>query len=140
MGARFIDGLFDKTFQGVQKNLDLTGRRNQAITSNVANAETPGYRAVDVNFASELDRAFAGKQNAGSPVKKTDARHLGSAADGTAHLMADYSGTMRDDGNNVDIDIQMGQLAFNASRFQMSTVMLKKKLSLLKMAIRDGAR
>ncbi len=138
MGVRFIDSLFDRTFEGVQKNLDLTNRRNQAITSNIANAETPGYRAVDLNFASELDRAFTGNQNAGSPVKKTNTKHLDSAADSTAHLMGDYSGTMKDDGNNVDIDIQMGQLSFNSARFSLSTAMIKKKIGFLRAAIRMG--
>jgi flagellar basal-body rod protein FlgB len=140
MGVRFIDSLFDRTFQGVEKNLDLTARRNEAIVSNIANAETPGYKAVDVNFANELDRAFSGNQNAGSPVKKTNAKHLDTAADSTAHLMADYSGAMRDDGNNVDIDIQMGQLAFNSSRFSMSTTLIKKKFAFLKMGIRMGSQ
>lgn len=140
MGIRLIDSLFDRTFRGVEKNLDLTARRNEAIVSNISNAETPGYRAVDLNFASELDRAFSSDPNAGSPVAKTNRRHLDSGADSTAHLMGDYSGTMRDDGNNVDIDLQMGQLSYNAGRFSMSTTMIKKKLSFLKQAIREGGR
>lgn len=139
MGVRFIDSLFDRTFQGVEKNLDLTVRRNQALTSNIANAETPQYRAVDLNFASELDRAFAGNDNAGSSILKTNPQHLDAAADSTAHLIADYSGTMRDDGNNVDIDIQMGRLSYNAGRFSSSSTMIRKKFGFLRAAIRLGA-
>jgi len=133
----FIDRFFDRTFTGLQKAMDLSWRRNEAITSNIANAETPQYRAVDLNFAGELSRAFGDQRET---VSRTNARHIDTTASSAAHLASDLSGATKPDGNNVDIDIQMGRLAFNAGAFSGATDAYRKKLGLLKMAIRESGR
>ncbi len=136
MGA-LVDKFLDRTFPGVSKALDLTWRRNEAITSNIANAETPGYRAVDLNFTSELQRAFAeGEESAN--LKTTSAKHMDISSSGEAHLMPDYSGVTKADGNNVDIDIQMARLAYNSGKYSTASNIIRKQLSLLKNAIRDA--
>ncbi|RIL10812.1 MAG: flagellar basal body rod protein FlgB [Proteobacteria bacterium] len=132
-----IDRIFERTYPGLMKAMDLTHRRNEAITSNIANAETPGYRAVDLNFAGELDRAF-GEQK--STLKLSNAKHLDTSSNGAAHLVPDYSGATKPDGNNVDIDIQMGQMAINSGGYSRAAAMLRKKLAILKLAIREGGR
>ena len=132
-----IGGLFDKTFSGLEKALDLTWRRNEAITSNITNADTPGYRATDLNFAGELKRAF---EHNPTDVSKTDARHMDLSSGEEAHLEADLSGATKADGNNVDIDIQMSDLAFNSGQYSGASRLLRKKLGLIKMAIREGSR
>ncbi len=129
-----MDKIFDRTMNLLHKDLDLRMQRAEAIVSNVANSETPGYRAVDVNFAGELKRALG--QNS-SALTQTNSRHLDTAANsGTAHTVADYSGTTRADGNNVDVDIQMGRLASNAGTYDKSANMLRKKIQLFKNALR----
>ena len=137
MSSNPINGIFDSTISGLQKQLELTYRRNQAITSNIANAETPQYRAVDVNFSNELDRAFEKLEGNPSPVMKTDTRHLDTLTDSGAHTINDLSGATKGDGNNVDIDIQMGKMAYNAGQFSMSANLLYKKFSTLLAAIRQ---
>lgn len=132
----FIDALFDKTMPGLEKALDLTYRRNEAISANIANAETPMYRAVDLNFSSELERAF-GKMD--SQVVKTNPRHLDLTESSGAHLMADLSGTTKPDGNNVDIDLQMGRLAQNSSKYSQAANLVRKKFQLIGQAIRQTA-
>lgn len=134
----FMDRFFTGTVTGLQKTLDLTWRRNEAIVSNIANAETPQYRAVDVNFAGELDRAF--KAGSGGQLSKTDSRHLDLSSQSEAHLIPDLSGPTKPDGNNVDIDIQMGQLSHNYGEYSMATDLLRKKLQFIKFAIREGGR
>ena len=137
MSSNPINGIFDSTIDGLQKQLELNFRRNQAITSNIANSETPQYRAVDLNFSNELDRAFDKMGGDSSPVKKTDPRHLDTLTDSGAHLISDLSGATKGDGNNVDIDIQMGKLAYNAGQYSLSTNLVAKKLSMLLNAIRQ---
>jgi flagellar basal-body rod protein FlgB len=134
----FLDRIFAEGTPGLEKMLDLSWRRNQVIASNVANAETPGYRASDLNFAGELKRAFG--EAAGQGVSQTHAKHLDLAASGKAFIQPDLTGQTKADGNNVDIDIQMGQLSFNSGRYSSATRYLRKKLGMLKMAIRDGSR
>jgi flagellar basal-body rod protein FlgB len=132
-----LESIFDSTVRGLEKQLDLSWRRNQAITSNIANAETPGYRAVDLNFSTELDRAFGVGEEQLTPVAKTDGRHLDTISQSGAHLISDFSGATRSDGNNVDLDVQMGKLALNAGKYSMTTSLLYKKMSTLLNIIRQ---
>ena len=131
-----IDKLFDATMPGLQKAMDLTWKRNQAISSNVANAETPQYRAVEMNFASELENAFHGERR--SNLATTDGRHLDTADRGAARLVSDFSGATKPDGNNVDIDLQMGKLAANAGKFETAAEILKRKFRMVKYVIRSA--
>lgn len=134
----FIERMFGSNHAGLVKALDLTHKRNQAIVSNIANAETPMYRATDLNFAGELEKAFGASRNA---VAKTNSKHLDvSSANGQAHFVPDNAGVTKPDGNNVDIDIQMGQLTFNSGRYSGAARMLRKQIQLLKTAIREGGR
>ncbi len=129
-----LDKIFDRNFDGTQRLLDLAWRRNEAITSNIANAETPGYRAVDVTFADELEKAFGNVSE--ESLKRTDARHMDTSFDGMSHLVSDFSGMTRSDGNNVDLDIQMGKLAQNSGRYNLAADLVRKKVQILTNAIR----
>ena len=134
-----IDNFFDKQLGGLTKAMDLSQRRNEVLASNIANADTPGFRAGDLDFAGELAQAF-GEAN-GSAITKTDSSHLDvSSQNGNAHIVEDFSGSTKADGNNVDIDIQMGQLAQNAGTYTSAATLMRKQLGILKLAIREGAR
>jgi flagellar basal-body rod protein FlgB len=135
--ALFVNGLLDRTFEGLSKTLDLTWRRNEAIVSNIANAETPQYRAVDLNFSNELQRAFSTPQKS-TDLLKTNSKHIDTSDSSGSFLTKDFSGATKADGNNVDIDIQMGRLAYNSGRFSTAANALRKQLSLLKNALRDS--
>ena len=129
-----INKLFDQSIGALNKAMDLYWYRSQAITSNISNAETPGYKAVDVDFANELERAFEKDK---IKEQQTSKGHL-AAEDSSmsAHLVGDFSGATKGDGNNVDIDIQMGKLATNASDYNLSASLVRKKLQILRNAIR----
>lgn len=131
-----LDGIFGGKLPGIEKAMDLTWRRNQAITSNIANAETPGYRATDLHFGEELERAF-GKGD--ESILKTDKKHLDIVSNSGAHLMPDFSGATKQDGNNVDIDVQMGQLAYNRGKYAQAATVLRKQFSMIAQAIRTVA-
>ena len=130
-----IDGVLDKTYPGLIKQMDLCLKRNEAIVSNITNAETPQYRAVDLNFAGELERAFS----AGTEVlKTTNPSHMDISSAGGAHYVQDFSGATKPDGNNVDLDIQMGQIAYNSGKYTGAATLLRKKLTMLKNVIREA--
>lgn len=135
--TNIINRLFDNTLGGLTKALDLTWRRNQAITSNIANAETPQYRASELNFAGELERAFGVDKG---DVTKTHAKHMDLSENGSSYFSADYSGATKPDGNNVDIDLQMGKLAYNSGAYTSAARLLRKQLGIIKLAIREGGR
>ena len=131
-----IDKLLDPSLAGIEKAMDLTWKRNQAITSNIANVETPQYRAVDYNFSTELDRAF-NVFDPSNQIKQTNSKHMDLSSESGAHLMPDLSGATKPDGNNVDIDIQMGRLAYNSSKYIQAANLIRKKFQILSNAIRQ---
>lgn len=132
------DKIFDKSISGLHKHLDITQKRNEALVSNVTNAETPGYRAVDVNFAGELERAFQAQTHS---LQTTDSKHLDlKSQSGRSFLTADHTGVTKPDGNNVDIDIQMAKLSSNSGEYATSAAMIRKKLQIIREAIRFAQR
>ena len=62
-------GLFDKNLLLLQRSMDLSVKRNAMISSNLANQETPGFRAQDLVFEDQLDRALNSDQP--GPLKTT---------------------------------------------------------------------
>ncbi|MCB0336586.1 MAG: flagellar basal body rod protein FlgB [Bdellovibrionales bacterium] len=136
--ADIWNGIFDRSVRGLHTNLDIRAKRNEALISNVANAETPGYRAIDVNFAGELERAFDAQK---TTLKMTSGKHMNlQESSGRSFLTNDYSGVTKPDGNNVDIDIQMAKIADNAGKYSGSANMIRKKLQMLREAIRFAQR
>ena len=131
----FLDGLFGNRVDGLQKALELTSKRQDAIASNIANAETPGYRAVDVDFAGELDRAFA-KQTA--PITTTNPKHMDIGEAGVARFIPDLSGPTKPDGNNVDIDIQMGELQKNRGQYSNAATFMRASLAFIGNVVRNS--
>lgn len=131
----FMSGIFGETLPGLEKAMDLTWKRNQTIASNIANAETPGYRAVDVNFGSELEKAFSQDS---SSLLKTSAQHMDVTGSSKSHLVENLSGETKSDGNNVDLDIEMGQLAYNRSKYALAATMVHKRFNLLSQAIKQS--
>jgi flagellar basal-body rod protein FlgB len=132
-----LNTIFDRTVTGLERSMDLTYRRNNAITANITNAETPQYRAVDLNFASELNRAF---EQVTEKITKTDAGHMDVEGESSAHLIQDFTSPTKPDGNNVDIDIQMARLAQNSGDFINAARLIRRQLGVIRAAIRAGER
>jgi flagellar basal-body rod protein FlgB len=134
---RILEGLFDRTMSGLSRTMDLTWERNKALTSNIANAETPQYRAIDVSFGNELEKAF--RESNEPSASRTNSRHLDVAGNSQqAKVMNDLSGATKPDGNNVDIDLQMGRLAHNSGEYANAARLIKRQLGLIRTAIRES--
>jgi flagellar basal-body rod protein FlgB len=108
----------------------MRATRQSAIATNIANADTPGYRGVDVSFAGFLNSAMDGL-----PLAATDARHLrgDSLAVGDALVLS--GGTRRRDGNDVNVDTEMAKLARNQIEYQFLARALQRKFGKFKEAI-----
>jgi flagellar basal-body rod protein FlgB len=132
---RILDSIFNETVTGLTKAMDLTWERNKAISSNVANAATPQYRAVDVQFGQELAKAF--QSTSPDPVLRTHGKHLDLQRNEGGKMVEDLSGATRADGNNVDLDLQMASLASNASEFATAAQLIKSTISRIRFAIRS---
>jgi flagellar basal-body rod protein FlgB len=121
-----INGLFnDPSYLAAKKTLDAVAVRQEAIASNIANLETPGYKRVDLapSFRTELDRAVA----SGDPQQLASLKPS-LAVDTNAVAMSQ-------DGNTVNLENEMVQLNQNAMVHTLETQMVSTMLMRLKMAI-----
>ncbi len=133
---RILDSMFNHTVSGLTKALDLSWRRNKVLTSNIANAETPQYRAVDLQFGRELEEAFHTKN--AQQLARTQSSHLDLTRNSSAKIIEDLAGATKADGNNVDIDIQMAQLAKTSGEFATAAQLIKRQIGLVRTAIRES--
>ena len=125
-----------------EKVLDLTHRRYGVLASNAANSETPGFRAKDLSFAGELESIWASDLKPNSPerLNRTNALHMDAGIGPFQHagVVNDNTGTVGADGNNVDLDINMGKISTNAGQYSNAISLLTVKLRMLKSAMKSG--
>jgi flagellar basal-body rod protein FlgB len=122
--------IFDTTMRGLADALTIHQKRHQVLTSNLANVETPGFRAQDVDFASALKEAFQ--------AKPAELEGFGPA-DPTPRKVEDTTAPARADGNTVDLDLQMAKLGMNGGRYTSLARILALRIGLLRQAI-EGNR
>lgn len=136
-------GLFSNNL--LEKALDASWARNSAISDNIANVDTPGYKRKDVNFEDYFKSALNKQKIAGLVAEPKRATINGTSDDSDSDsnvefsTQTDYSDTtMRLDGNNVDIDKEMTELAKNQILYNAYASLLNKDYAMMRAAIREG--
>jgi flagellar basal-body rod protein FlgB len=136
--------LFDRTLQASQVALGGLSRRQQVIANNIANVDTPGYAATDVQFEAALGRAIGQQQTGQISLARTDPRHLPVRQADLSSVRPAVSmqtgKAARVDGNNVDIDAEMVRLAEAQIGYNAVTQATNTKLSILRTAVSDGRK
>ena len=136
----------DTTARLLEKALDGLSLRQKAITNNVANVETPNFKASEVSFEEDLQSAI---RRAPAPdslaLATTSDLHLGGAKRLSVDEVRPRSTqllhtSMRNDGNNVDVDREMTRLAETQIFFQTATQLVNVKFNQLKTAIWEGRK
>ena len=123
----FFDAM-DVKLQPLAYNLEHRARRHAAIAANIANVDTPGYKAVDVTFRRALEKA-------GMNLTRTNGAHLSSRAQRAKFDIVQIGGSARRDGNDVNIEHEMVKLAENQLQYRFLTDRLKGSFNKLKSAI-----
>lgn len=118
----------DRSVEPLARNLDYRLQRHAAISANIANADTPRYRAVDVTFAQALGRARL-------PLAVTHPGHRNGTTVQPRDRLILSGGEPRRDGNDVDIDAEMVRLAQNQIEYQFLARRLGGKFQKIKQAI-----
>jgi flagellar basal-body rod protein FlgB len=145
-------GKLDEMMRFQETALNLREKRQQVLASNIANADTPNYKARDIDFNKALQTALsnsgggtvssASAASAASGLTKTTITHLsgnaptGSAGsiDGTPLLYSNPAqGSI--DGNTVDMDMQRNAFTDNAMRYEASLTFLSSKIKSMLTAI-----
>jgi len=115
-----------ETYQVAKKLLDASVLRQEAISANISNAETPGYRRVDVSsdFATQLKASLSG------------GRSLDSLSELKPSVAVDVNArTMRPDGNTVELDSELVKMNENTVQYEYLTDLVSRNIRQLRMAI-----
>lgn len=122
----------DLSYDLVKKALDVSSLRQRAISSNLANINTPNYKGNKVEFEGLLAKAIENIS-----LEKTHERHFGISKieDIEPIEKKRNTTTLNDNGNNVDIDLEMTELAANEIYYSILTRQLNSKLSSLNYVI-----
>lgn len=119
----------------LHKGLDASWLKNQVISNNIANVDTPDFKASAVSFESVFKAALGN----GFSAKKTRDKHMDFlGSDMSALVTQDKSTTYRMDGNNVNIDAQNAELAKNTIYYNTLVQQLSSEFRRLRMAINEG--
>lgn len=125
-----LDGAF-----GIHEQaLGLHARRAEILATNLANADTPNYRARDIDFKAMLANAQAASSH--TPVTTTHAKHMQSAGSDEYTLLYRNPNQPALDGNTVDTQVEQAEFAQNALRYSTSLTFLSGKIKGLMSAIR----
>ncbi|MDD5328451.1 MAG: flagellar basal body rod protein FlgB [Sulfuricella sp.] len=114
-------------FKFMEDALSLRAYRQQVLASNIANADTPSYKARDIDFAKELQRA-QGVQTGRLGLSATSSGHI-QPLGGALGAQALYRSAAQPsiDGNTVDMDAERAQFADNAIHYEFMVEMLRNK-------------
>lgn len=126
------------TITALSQALDLGSARLQAISNNISNVNTPGFKRQDATFAALLQSAEGGDA---LPQAAPNPRHLtldDDSRSGAPSLVTQRSGSMRPDGNNVDIDAETSQMAAAEIYYQTVSQLLSGQFAGTKYAIAGG--
>jgi flagellar basal-body rod protein FlgB len=139
--SSIVGGIFNFSDKLQMESLNQRSRRSEVITANIANAETPGYRAFGYDFEKQLQDLA--KTNEPIAVKVTNPRHLKNnftQSDGSMKpdVYVRPTESVDQDGNTVDMDTEMAQLAQNQILFRTAVETLNRKIGTLKYAINGG--
>ncbi|MFV0371264.1 MAG: flagellar basal body rod protein FlgB [Azonexus sp.] len=117
--------------------LDLRAQRHQVLASNIANADTPNYKARDFDFAGAMQQAMGGRiGESGLDMARTNKGHLaGEAGMGFPHLQYRTETQSSVDGNTVNMDVERNQIADNAIQYQILTQLIGDKFKGLRTAM-----
>lgn len=126
----------DDTLGFHQRALGLRAYRQEVLASNIANADTPHYKASDLDFKASLQGAMGGK---GGPLElaRTAPRHLpaGGNAPAGARLLYRTETQSSVDGNTVDMDVERAAFAENALQYEASVTFINGMLRTLQSAM-----
>jgi len=109
--------MLDPLASRLEQYMDLLSARQKLVASNIANADTPGYKTKDIDFQNEF---------------------LNAAAQIAPHTIEARGLAARNDGNNVSIDREARLLAENDLRFNIATNLLRGQIRAVREAIQEG--
>lgn len=128
--------LFGGTINNLERSLDYAAAKNNAISNNISNADTPGYKSQEVLFKDVLNQELTSPLQA----KRTNEKHIPfqTNEESSYHIVTNSNTTYNHNGNNVDIDKEMTDLAKNQIYYNSLIDRINGKFGSLQKVIRGG--
>ncbi len=132
--------IFDKTTSALSTSLNMRLMKQNMISGNIANAETPGYHARKLDFEEALARALDIDGMRG--MSTTSGEHFALGAGGVGKVRPEIyenpEGAINNDGNSVDLEKEMSSLTENSIMYKAALQLINKKLAALRYAITEN--
>lgn len=140
-----LSSLFSLADRLLERALDGVAERQRVTAHNIANVDTPGYKRHSLPFEEELRAALSGRPRLAVIGRVTHASHIpfggrSGGLDGPFRPVRDLSTSMRNDGNNVDIEAEMVQVAKDEVFYNALAQQVTKRYTMLLDAIKEGRR
>ncbi len=130
-----MSGLLDNYMRVNETAINLRAQRQELLASNIANADTPNYKARDIDFSKAMDNALARNNVQATALTKTDAAHLDAkkpvdGSSGTNEVQIMYRTPLQPnaDSNTVDMDVERNQFADNALHYEAGLTMITAQI------------
>ncbi|MCZ8536916.1 flagellar basal body rod protein FlgB [Paenisporosarcina quisquiliarum] len=130
--------LFPQSFQSLESALSNATLKQRIHSANIANVDTPNYKSKQVSFQSTLNDAM---NNQGMSSYKTNAKHIAFSSESSNFnptIKENKSTQFNPNGNNVDMDYEMAELAKNQLWYNAVTERVNGKFNSLRTVINDG--
>lgn len=133
-----MSSMFDKTTDALATSLRLRQIRHNVTSSNIANAETPGFKAKKVDFEDALASAL--DIDGLNKLETSNDNHFTTGAGNTptAEIYDNPDVAVSNDGNTVDMEKEMSALAENSILYKSALQLINKKMAAIKYAISEG--
>ena len=125
--------LFSNTISLLEKALDYSQVKQNVISNNIANVDTPNYKAKEVSF-----RSFFNDEMSKISAKTTDKRHIPFQSSASPYIVTSQKTNYNNNGNNVDVDQEMSELAANQIYYNAMAESISNKFQALQTVIRGG--
>jgi flagellar basal-body rod protein FlgB len=133
-----MSNLFDKTTGALGTSLNMRLMKQNLISSNIANAETPGYHAKKIDFEEALARALDIDGIRGMSTSSSDHFSVGGkSARVRPDIYDNPEGAINNDGNTVDLEREMSSLTENSIMYKAALQLINKKLAALRYSITE---
>ena len=113
----------------IETRLTVAARRQQVISANIANVDTPGYRAQEVTFEKQLARLS---------LTNTAPGHISMGSDASFVRTIDAGTEVKPNGNSVDLDHELTEMTTNGLEYITLMQFLQSKLRTIRSSIMDG--
>lgn len=130
--------LDSKIINLLEAGLNGLSLRNKVLADNIANVDTPNFKRSDVKFENVLQDALKTPNPGNIELKRTSPLHIaGIRGFSDSFIYTDHSTAFRNDGNNVDIDLEMARLAENTLQYNALATSLTSHLNMYRQVIQS---